>query len=306
MYKIWSNNDITEYGATEVSLFRLLNLYLKVVYSTWMTRIVIILSPMLVALALSAFFTPYFQVGAGQVFVTSLSSGVIWGMTYFSMRKTTLHSNLSGTRVSRYLMYTAIILTMIIVTACSQVTYWGTIIILDKVGFTSLLSLVINVNHDWQMNWLDVDWFTLLYTWLMSVTLMFLGSFATRNIFSTENSYFVVLLCYILYLVGFGGLILPELSGANGYIEFTSTSNPLKMILQFAMPQYSINMFNFVAVLSGVEYVDGGVVNTWRGIEPLEAFKWSQDWRWNYVIVYPWVIYAFLGTISIFTIEFYK
>ncbi len=61
----------------ENGLPQLFVLFLKTVYSTNVGKIVIIFSPILVALALSVMFPIYVSVGASQVFVTSLSAGVI-------------------------------------------------------------------------------------------------------------------------------------------------------------------------------------------------------------------------------------
>ncbi len=278
------NNIKKENGLPELFV-----LFLKTVYSTNAGKIVIIFSPILVALALSVMFPIYISVGASQVFVTSLSAGVIWGMTYFSIRRTTFYSNLHSTRVSIFKVYTAIWLVMLFVTFWSETTYWLTTMLLDVLDVKSLFGSISGIiGNEYNMKWIDVDWFTLVYTWLGSVTLMFVACFATRWLFKTEQTFFIILLIYILLLIPFGG-ILPPTPGHfvdEGGITLQKNLNFVGYI-SMLFPQYHLNLFNYVAIWSGTIDLDAG--SSLGNMGWFSSFKWSTSWEWDFTILYPLV-----------------
>ncbi len=301
---IYRKDAVNKYSESETGVLRLFSLYLKTVYSTNVGKVIIIFSPMLVALALSVMFPPYFSVGAAQVFVTSLSSGVIWGMTYFSIRRSTFYKNMHGTRISKVKIYIAIWLTMLFVTFWSEVSYWSTTIILDQIGIVSIFELVTSVVITFEMNWLKVDWFTLGYTWMASVTLMFVACFITRWLFNTEMMFFIVLLLYILLLIPFGGILRPFISVndtiSNG-IQLERDLNVVNIISLF-VPQYHLDLFNFAALSSGVT-TDVSTGATLGDIQVLDAFRWSDSWQWNWTIIYPIVFGIGMLIVAITTLD---
>ncbi len=291
----------------DTGLPQLFLLYLKTVYSTTAGKVVIIFSPMLVALALSVMFPIYMSVGAAQVFVTSLSAGVIWGMTYFSIRRTTFYSNLNTTRINTIKVYVAIWFVMLFVTFWSEATYWVTTILLDVLHVNSLVGNIFNVGDiQYDMTWYLVDWFTLIYTWIGSVTLMFVACFATRWLFNNEQLFFIALLVYILALVPFGGILppMPDKFSDEGGIVLTKNLNAVGYI-SMLIPQYHLNLFNYVAVWSGTnQIVDGEVVGTLGNMHLLSSFHWSSQWQWNFTILYPLVSGFALLIVDILTLDF--
>ena len=180
MFKILKTDLMDNYHLTDASLFKLFSLNIKTIYSTTATKLVIILSPIFVSFALSIMLPSYFFIGAGQVFVTCLSSGVIWGMTYFSIRKTTFYQNLLITRIKVWQVYFAIYLSMMLVTFCSQVTFWLFTIIFDIIGFNSFAEMFLNLWGNLDVVWSKVDWITIIYSWILSILLMFIGLTAAR------------------------------------------------------------------------------------------------------------------------------
>ncbi len=277
----------------ENGVFELFVLFLKTVYSTNIGKVMIIFSPMFVAFALSMMFPVYLSVGAAQVFVTSLSAGVIWGMTYFSIRRTTFYNNLYATKITVFKVYFSIWLVMLFVTFWSETTYWLTTIILDQLNVTSVIGNIFNLgNNEYDMQWLKVDWFTLGYTWMGSVTLMFVACFATRNLFRTEKLFFIILLVYILTLIPFGSILPPSPERFNYSSEtgIVLTKN-LNFVSYIGMlfPQYHLNLFNFVAIWSGTNVIDsnGAVLNSLGNMEWLSSFAWSDSWQWDFTIIYP-------------------
>ncbi len=307
---IYKRELIKEYGGSETGVFRLFILYLKTVYSTTIGKIIIIFSPMLVALALSVMFPPFYSVGAAQIFVTALSSGVVWGMTYFSIRRTTLYSNMQGTRISKIKIYIAIWLVMLFVTFWSEVSYWTTTIILQEIGIKSFFEVVLSISWTFDMKWLQVDWFTLGYTWMGSVTLMFVASFVTRWLFKTEQTYFIILFIYILSLVPFGGILRPFMSSPDDILEHGIQLNKqLNVVTWISMvvPQYHLDLFNFSAISSGT-FVTGhnGITHSLGEIQRLDSFRWSTDWKWNFTMLYPLVFGIILLPISYGTLDIVK
>ncbi len=303
------DSEIDKISNKENGIPQLFVLFLKTVYSTTIGKVVIIFSPMLVALALSMMFPIYISVGAAQVFVTALSSGVIWGMTYFSIRRTTFYNNLYATKISVFKVYVSIWLVMLFVTFWSETTYWLTTMVLDQLNVSSLIGNVFDFGqNEYDINWLSVDWFTLVYTWLGSVTLMFVACFATRQLFKTEQLFFLVLLVYILVLIPFGGIIPPGPNRFNYNGEFIELNKNLNFVGYISMlfPQYHLNLFNYVAIWSGTNIVDAttGVSQGSLGnMGWLSSFKWSTEWQWDFTIIYPLACGFVILIIDIWTLD---
>lgn len=298
------SNKVDQHPEGEVGIWTLFKLFTKSVYSTTAGAVVIIFSPMLVALGLAAMFPIHISVGAAQVFVTLLSAGVLWGMTYFSIRRTTFYKNLTITSVNVIKVYLSIYFTMLFVTFISECSFWTTTIILDWMNLNSVVSTLfgfVSENTN-EMNWIKVDWFTLVYTWIGSVTLMFLACFATRSIFRTEATFFLILITYILLLIPFGGILPPSIENfhyENGHIvldkDFTFIVG-----MSFLFPQYHLNLFNYVAVWSGT-LTDG---LSMAGMVWFSAFKWSSSWMWDFTILMPLMSGVCLLVISLLTIKY--
>lgn len=307
--KFVKQEDLNNSFKNEIGLLELFLLFLKTVYSTTIGKVVIILSPALVAISLSVMFPIYISVGAAQVFVTALSSGVIWGMTYFSVRRTTFYSNLNSTKISTFKVYTAIWIVMLFVTFCSETTYWITTIFLNKLNVSSLFGDILNIGKsNIEISWFKVDWFTLGYTWIGSVTLMFLACFATRWLFNTEQSFFIILLIYILVLIPFGGILppLPNDFNYDGSININKNFNFISILSMF-VPQYHLNLFNYVAIWSGSNILENGsIIGNLGNMEWISAFKWSDSWVWDFTIVYPLLIGIILLSIDILTIYLHR
>ncbi len=303
---IYKRETIDQYRGSDTGIIRLFNLYLKTVYSTNVGKILIIFSPMLVALSLSMMFPPFFSIGVAQVFVTSLSSGVIWGMTYFSIRRTTIYNNMQGTRISKIKIYVAIWLVMLFVTFWSEVSYWGTTIILEEIGIKSLFEIVLSLSYTFDMKWIQVDWITIGYTWFVSVTLMFVASFIARWVFRTEQQYFIVLFIYVLSLIPFGGILRPFMTSENDLltsgIQITKDIDVV-MAIGMLLPQYHLDLFNFAAISAGTIVTHNGVQGTLGGLKFLDSFKWSSDWKWNFTIIYPIAFGILLIPISYATLD---
>ncbi len=272
---------------SEIGIYKLTKFFTKTVYSSKVAAFVIIFSPMLVALGLGAMMPIHLAVGASQVFVTLLSAGTLWGMTYFSIRRTTFYKNLSTTRIKTIKVYLGIYLTMLLVTLCSEISFWTITIFLDLIGMNSVVAIIFGLvsENSHNIEWLKVDWFTLAYTWLASVTLMFLACFATRNIFNLEATFFFVLATYILLLIPFGGIIPPtpeHFKFENGMVVLEKDLT-LFTVTTLLFPQYHLNLFNFVSVWAGTTNDSismGGF--TW-----LSSFHWSDSSLWNYTILMP-------------------
>lgn len=297
---------IEEINEKEVGLLQLFNLFIKSVYSTNIGKVVIILSPMLVGIALSVMFPIYISVGAAQVFVTALSAGVIWGMTYFSIRRTTFYYNLQSTSISQFKVYVAIWLVMLFVTFWSETTFWLTTISLDLLNVNSMVGNVIGVvSEPKEVSWIQLDWLTLIYTYFASVTLMFLACFATREIFKTEQVFFIVLMVYILVLIPFGGILPPmekNFTYVDGAIVFNRDINVIRGI-SMIFPQYNLNLFNYASVWAGTGVVDStGSFISLGDMNFLSSFRWSTTWQWNFTIIEPIIFGIVLIGISSITI----
>lgn len=304
--KFVKSEKVEEIGQGEVGILQLFTLFLKSVYSTNIGKVLIIFSPMLVSIALSVMFPIYIAVGAAQVFVTALSAGVIWGMTYFSIRRTTFYYNLHSTKVSIVKVYFSILLVMLFVTFWSETTFWLTTIFLDLINVNSIVGSALNIVGDEKdMNWLLVDWLTLIYTYLASVVLMFLACFATREIFKTEQTFFIILIVYILVLIPFGGILPPSQSNfhyENGAIIFDRDITFVRAV-SMALPQYNLNLFNYASVWAGTVQIDSsGMIDTLGNMSWLSSFKWSESWQWNFTILQPIAFGIILIFISCLTI----
>ncbi len=302
---IYKADNLEKIDNSNLGIFDLFYLFLKTVYSTTLGKILIIFSPIVAAFALTALFPPYFATPIGQIFVGPLSAGIVWGMTYFSIRRTTFYDNLRTTKISMFKVYMSIWMIMVFVTFFSEATYWLTVIILDSIGIQSILSLLINFGSELTMNWMKVDWFTMGYVWIGSITFVFVVSFALRSLFNSEKTYFIILLIYILFLIPFGGILRP--------IDFYSSSDniageigiqinkPLTFTTAIGLfiPQYHFDMFIFSAISSGT-FVDGHSLGY---INAFDSFVWSSSWQWNMSILYPPIIGILFIAIDFLTIH---
>lgn len=302
MYNIWNSNEIEKSVYENLTLLKFLYLNIRTVYSTLSTKIVIILSPILVTLALDVMIPLHYYVGAGQTFVTTLSAGTIWGMTYFSFRKSTIYENIRGTRHTNYSMYLSIFITMLMVTACSEILFWISSIFFYYIIPISILGqLLEKTDYSYVYVWSEMDWVTLIYIWFMQVALMFSGSFVLRGIFHTEKTYFIILFIFVIILLPFGGLIKPSMDYTKETGILINDFNTVKFI-SIIFPQTCLNYMSFASVGSG----------TFIGETPIgEITKYSSwvissNWKWNYIIFYPWVVIIIMDVISLFTIEFIK
>lgn len=308
------------YGSDKIGIGSLFRLYLKTIYSTNIGKAVIILSPMFVAFGLNVMFPIYISVGAAQVFVTSLSAGIIWGMTYFSIRRTTFYSNLHTTSISKIKVYLAIWFAMLFVTFWSESSFWIVTMLMDVCHVRSFIDILLNFvsssEHSplyaksYDVIWYKVDWITLVYTWIASVTMMFVACFATRWIFNTEQTYFAILLIYILVLIPFGGILPPmpgNFNANDGYVTLNKDINFVSVI-SMAMPQYHFNLFNYISVWTGVDIagIQDGPLESLGHMDWLVSFKWSTSWKWDFTILYPFIcgfIFLILDILSLFLIN---
>ncbi len=275
-----------------LSVVRLFILNLKTIYSTWSSRIVVIFSPFFVALTLSLFLPLAYSIGAGQIFVTTLSAGTIWGMTFFSIKKSTIYNNISTTRIKDFELYLSIFLSILLVTFFSQVTYW-----LSSIFFNYIISepiaahLIGGIYNIKGMDWSKIDWVTILYSWILSILLIYMMSFFMRNIFNSDKIYFISLFIYLLLLIPFGGLLRPNIYNGDTANVVGVQYGKLNIIqyISLIFPQYHINSLNFAAVSSGaiVDYGAPTGYGTFGNFEFLSSFRWSSDWRWNFTLLYP-------------------
>lgn len=297
MYNLWKSDAIINENSDKPSLVRFILLNLKVVYSTWATRIVIIFSPLFVTLALSVMMPLHYYVGAGQIFVSTLSAGTIWGMTYFSFRRSTLYQNIKTTKLSNYQMYLSIFITMLIVTFISETIFWVSSIIFSYIIPVSFFEMFLNiVNDDFYYKWGEFDWLTLIYIWYMQTLLMFCGAFVLRGIFNTEKNCFIILFVFVMILFPFGGLFKPSIeyideSGVM-YKSWTATKS-----ISLIFPQSSLNYMAFSAVQSGT-VIDG------ESFPQFASWFISDDWKWNFTIFYPIGVFVVLSIIAFITIDF--
>lgn len=300
MFNLWKEDAINNTSSDNLSLFRFVYLNIKTVYSTWATRLVILLSPILVTLALAVMMPLHWYIGAGQTFVTTLSAGTIWAMTYFSFRRSTLFKNIKGTSLRTHQMYLSIFITMLLVTFISEVLFWLSSIAFSYIIPNSLMENILDsTNHSYTYEWIKFDWLTLIYSWLMQVSLMFVAAFALRSIFNTEKNCFIILFVFVLLLFPFGGLfkfsyIYDPLVGV-----IPNKWNILKWI-SFIFPQTSLNYFSYVSVDAGT------ITDTTVALNNSTMFaSWqiSTSFEWNLVIFYPLFCLALLSLISILTID---
>lgn len=306
MRKIWNGNSIDKYKNTDTSIIQLFLLNIKTVYSTKTTKTLVIFSPIIVSFSLSIMLPIYYYVGLGQIFTTTLSSGIIWGMTYFSLRKSALYKNILISNIKRWEIYFSILLTMFFVTFFSQITFWTSAIIFDSIGYKTIGEMFLELRGDFNVNWAMIDWVTIVYTWILAVVIMFLVSFITREIFNSSKYYFIVLLVYVIFLVPFSNLFRLNFQYVDENI-IVNTKVGFVFIVSSLFPQSHINNMVFVAVSSGVEIMDEntGLTQTFGNIEKFASFKWSTDWKWDLTIVYPPLALILLTFTSIMTINFF-
>ncbi len=311
MLKIEKNKFLKIENYNLISLFSLIILNLKIVYRNLTTRTIVLLSPVLVVFSLSIFSPIYFYVGFGQIFVTTLSSGIIWGMVYFSLRRSTLYNNFFMTKMRKEKIYFSIIFSMIFVTFISQLIFWFSAVFFNSLLAHPFFNSIFVSDSDFgyiNINWLNINWTIILYTWIFSVLFIFLFSFSTRWFFSTERFYFLFLLIYLLILLSFSCLFSPNLEYVeNKGIQIQNNSNPFLYYLYMLIPQYHINMLVFSSVYSGVEVYSslGDFLHNLNNFEPNSIFNWSSDWEWNFTLIYPFVFLFLLFLISILTINIF-
>lgn len=293
---LWKRDIYSDISS--LSMFRLFMLNMKTVYSTISTRIVIIFSPLLVSLALSILLPLSYSVAAGQIFVTTLSAGTIWGMTYFSIRKSTIYENISTSGIKDFELYFSIFLTMLVVTFFSQLMYWISTIVFYYIIPSSLFAFFLNViSSPSNIYWNNIDWLTIIYSWMISITIIYFSSMLIRNLTDTEKKYFLVLIMYLLILIPFGGLIRPSMKNTpNGIFLELNSIEYVSMIF----PQYHLNLFNFASVSSGIIDESGKVMGNF---EFLSSFKWSKDIYWNITILFPIVTLFVLFILSFISLK---
>lgn len=302
-FRLWRTDSINKLDSSKPTLWMLFHINMKTVYSTISTRAVVIFSPIIVALVLSVFLPVSYSVGAGQVFVTILSSGTIWGMTYFSIRKSTFYDNLRSTKSTNITLYLSILLSMFVVTFFSQVSYWTSTVIFDSLITSFSEQAAGAILWDMKIFWEKVDWITIIYTWFISILLMFMGSFSTRWILKNDKTYFIVLFTYVLLLLPFGGVIRPFFQQwPDGNITFTDTKWSPIMKISMIFPQSSINYMNFIAVANGT--MINGTTETFGHFQFLGSFNWSNHWEWNFCLLYPPIVLLSLAIFSWFTRTF--
>ena len=300
MFKfIKSNNNI---GLLDTSMSQLFILNIKNVYSTLATKLVIFLSPFFVVLALSILFPIQLFVAAGQLFVVPLSSGIVFGMVYFPIKRSTLDNNISMTTLTKLQTYGTILLTMLFVTFISELIFWITLIIFESIGLAGTTSIinVITADKDLDINWANVEWLTVIYYWAMSTILMFLGSFLFRGFTKTINWYYSVLFIYVLFLVSFGGLFQGAFLKVEDNDIYLSNKVNFNYVVSSFFPQFHLDTFVTKAMNSGVYNVFDGT--SYNGLNTINSFSWSKDWQWNFSLLYPWASLFILSSLCLLTI----
>ncbi|BDU67489.1 MAG: hypothetical protein TYPL_1420 [Candidatus Tyloplasma litorale] len=295
----------------DLILFRLLFLNLKNIYSTLFSKLIIFLSPVLVAIALGVMMPIYYSVAAGQIFVVSTSAGTIFGITYYCLRNSTVYKNMLMTRITLFKMYISILICMLLITFFSEIIYWLTTIMMnelfDKLGITTIIAKLIEIKNDTtlDMNWLMVDWITIIYSWFLGILLVFLSSFLLKFFVKNSKTYFMILFSYIIFLAVFGGMFEPNFVNTENGINYYGNFNIFQKFY-FLIPKTHLNRMCFAAILAGTICEPFEKLNTLHNFNHLASFKWSNDWRWNISIWYPLLILFNLSFASIFMIEIYE
>jgi len=291
-----STNNYSDHNVFSLSVSKLFILNIKNVYSTWATRLVIFLSPIFVVFSLSVLFPIQLFVAAGQVFTVPLSAGIVYGMAYFPMKRSTIDNNISITSLNKIQVYGTILLTMLFVTFISEITFWVSLIFFEKIGIAGTTSIlnIITKDKNFEVNWLKVEWGIVFYYWIMSTTLMFLTSFFVRGFTKSINWYYSILFIYVMFLISFGKLLEGEsLKVENGDLVIHNNVNFIYIVSSF-VPQSHLDLFMTKSMNTGIiNSVDG---TTYHGLNLVKTFSWSTDWQWNYSLLYPW---AFLLVIII-------
>lgn len=317
MFKI--NKQKLENKSESNSTFELFWLNMKTIFSTKSTTFVILFSPFIVTLTLSIMMPVYFYVAAGQLFVTTLSGGVIWGMTYYTLKSSTLNENIHLANIKKLNIYFSILLSMFAVTFFSQITFWFWSIIFSIIPIDSLASIFFDLGVDHlEMNWSNVDWAGMFYSWILGILIIFSISFVGKDLFKESKTYFIVLFVYLIFLIAFGGIIRPNM-------EYYSPENPdgqaynlygvqvyyetrgFVYWVSFFMPQTHISRIIFSSMSSGVNKLDdqtNAFVETWGKFEMFSTFKWSSDWEWNMTLLYPPSIILATAFYGVTTFEF--
>ncbi len=273
----------------DLPLSKLLILNIKNVYSTWATRIVIIFSPIFVVFSLSILFPIQLFVAAGQVFVVPLSAGIVYGMVYFPIKRSTLDDNISITLMSKFQVYITILLTMLFVTFCSEIIFWTSLIIFNKIGIAGTTSIlnIITLDKDLDVRWVDVEWMTIFYYWIISTTIVFLVSFLFRGVTKTINWYYSVVFIYILFLISFGGLLEGPLIKVEDNNIILDNKVGFIYVVSSILPQSHLDIFVTKAMNSGIYNIISG--DTYNNLGEISSFSISTDWQWNLSLFYPWV-----------------
>ncbi len=273
----------------DLPLSKLLILNIKNVYSTWATRIVIIFSPIFVVFSLSILFPIQLFVAAGQVFVVPLSAGIVYGMVYFPIKRSTLDDNISITLMSKFQVYITILLTMLFVTFCSEIIFWTSLIIFNKIGIAGTTSIlnIITLDKDLDVRWVDVEWMTIFYYWIISTTIVFLVSFLFRGVTKTINWYYSVVFLYILFLISFGGLLEGPLIKVEDNNIILDNKVGFIYVVSSILPQSHLDIFVTKAMNSGIYNIISG--DTYNNLGEISSFSISTDWQWNLSLFYPWV-----------------
>lgn len=269
------------------SITNLFWLNLKRVYSEPATAMVVIFSPFFVTFALSVMLPFYIYVAIGQIFTTTLSAGVIWGMTFYPFKKSTFQENISLTRSKSINIYIAIFMTMIFVTMWSQVTFWSLSIILETLNLTSVMGNFFNYGSSQiEVKWRYMDWFTIGYTWALSVTIIFLMSMGIKEWVHNDKTYFLILLIFLLMLVPFGGTLPPRSEMTESGIQVGRHFNVASYI-GLVFPQFHINTLLYTAISPGIYITESGLTHTMGYMEKYDSFTISTDWKWNISVFYP-------------------
>ena len=319
------NKDKKINNIFNISTSQLLRLNLKSIYSTHTTRSVIILSPILVAFALAVMFPIWMAIPAGQVFVVPLSAGVVYAMSYYPLKNSTMNNNLKISKVKQINIYTSIIISMFIITFQSELSYWITVIgfnLMHQQGWITfggtgwILTDMIKTPTIYSVDWTKVEWGSIIYYWVLSTILMFAGSFVFRNMCKTQKTYYLILLVYILSLVGFGNLVPTSYYGVDGNIVRNGSTSSSMMdfnlyqpeavyAVSCIIPQYHLNVFLMKAMDSGIinKHLDPKYDPTWWNLGDISAFSWSTDWHWNLTLLYPPGIFILLTLVGVSTME---
>lgn len=232
-----------------------------------------------------------------------VSTMIVYGIIYYSLKKSSLMKNFSLTATSKTTIYLSLFITIGIIQFFNIILTLSVYLILGMNGWIFQPEWFFNFVGENQTTTLplylsDVWWTVVFYYFVLIIIISFAISYFFQNLTFNSKTYYIICLSLLFYFLFFGGLISYRANiivNSDNQIALNTKigSNSIWfLVLKLLNPFYELNCFAFSSFIVATQSYQTFVI---FNVHDLHPWAISNDLYWNLLKIIPYLWIAFLS-----------